>query len=160
MLEYRQNMKTIKRPASIAFMLLFDFILVYLTKYELFELKNLIFLLFAIVGTGIFVFKPLVTNLELTVNDQSLIVAHRILNINIITNKYLLKEISGLNVVKNVKENTFWGGNGIRIYDRTPIVLTFQNKNKKIIVGKSYQIEDIERILKEIKTRQRTPNPA
>ena len=160
MTEFKQNIKPIKRPASIVFMLLFDILLVYQIKYELFESKNLIFLLFALVGTGIFVLKPLFTNLELTITDQNLLIAHRIFNFKIITKKYLLNEISGFNVIKNVKENTYWGGIGIRIFDRTPLVLSFKNKNKIITVGKSYQIEDIEGIIKEIKRRQKTSNQA
>jgi len=68
--------------------------------------------------------------------------------------------MSKINVIKNAKENTYWGGNGIRIYDSTPIVLTFQNKNKKQIIGESYEIKDIEVIIREIKRKQITPNPA
>ena len=160
MTDFKQNIKPIKRPASIVFMLLFDILLVYQIKYELFESKNLIFLLFALAGTGIFVLKPFVTNLELTINDQNLLIAHRIFNFKIITKKYLLNEISGFNVIKNVKENTYWGSNGIRIFDRTPVVLSFKNNNKIIAVGKSYQIEDIEKIIKELKRRQKTSNQA
>jgi hypothetical protein len=160
MTEYKQNIKPIKRPASIVFMLVFDFIILYLTKYELFESKNLIFLLLAIIGTGIFVLKPFVTNLELRITDKNLIITNRIFNFNILTKNFLLREMTGINVKKNINENTYWGGNGIRIYDKTPIVLTFQINNKNIIVGKSYQIDDIEKIITELKRRQKTANPA
>ena len=86
MIEYKQNIKPIKRPASIVFMLLLDFLLIYLTKQELFESKNLIFLLFALGGTGIFVLKPFVSNLEIKIDNQNLIITNRIFNFKLITN--------------------------------------------------------------------------
>ncbi len=160
MTEFKQKIKPIRRPASIAFMLVIDFLILYLTKNELFEVKNLIFIFFGIFGTVLFVLKPLVTILELRITDNKLILIYSIFNFKILTKNYFLNEMSGIDVINNINENTFLGGNGIRIYDKTPVVLTFENNNKKIILGRSFQIDDIEKIITELKRRQKTQNPA
>lgn len=159
MIVYQQNIKPIRRIASIVFILVFDFLLIYFLKSKIFEKANIIFIIVGIVGTWIFFVKPFVISLELLITNETLIKSYRLFNLKIYSVRFPLEEITKIKILKDVKEKTSWGMNTLVIYDKTPKVLSFTHKGKLVTIGKSYKINEIEKVIKEIENQKKKINP-
>ena len=153
---YHQEIKAIVRPGSIVFIIVFDLLVIILLKKKLFEINNLVFLVSAVAGTFFFLLKPVFSKRTITISDEFMVVRKLLFNIAYQSTSYQIKEINQPAKRTNVAEDSFWGGNGFRIYDRTPAVLTFNYKNKSVEIGRSFLLPDVDEVIREIRTRQRS----
>lgn len=155
MSDYVVKIQTIKRPVTILFVFIWDIMLsVVVIKAEPFELIYLLGIGIGLLLTFIVV-KQLFFQLQIHITSDMLLFRTLIFNLPVCTNTYLLKDISDLHIMRDVKENTFWGGKGWRIYDKTPIVLAFRYKNRLVQEGITYNWINIDETIKEIKKRKK-----
>ncbi len=152
---YKTEIQTIIRPLFIGFILIWDSIIV--TKLFQNPQQDYFFLFvgFGIFATG-FVIRQLFAKLEINISENALLLKYKIFSLTFLTKSYLIKEIKQLRKEYNVTENSGWGGgNGFRmILHKTPVILTFNYMNKKILVGKTFSWTNIDETINELKRRQ------
>lgn len=151
--EHRIEIKPIVRPFVIIFILFWDiFLVIRIVQNPLLEYKY-IFIGFGLFAS-FFIMKQLLAKLEIVITNDYLLIKNLILNMSYKSKMYLIKDIKHLTKKHSVNENMVWGSTGFYFYIQTPVILTFNYKNKKIEVGKSYSWLKIDETIHEIKRRQ------
>jgi len=153
MTDYATTIESIKRPLTILFVIFWDVMVAFVIwQSKTFEWEHMMFVLSGIF-INIIIFKQWLSRLEVQISDDTLLFRILIFNVPIKTNAYLIKEISELDVKLDAKEQTYWGTRGLRKFDRTPFVLTFKYKGKKVEHGLSFNWTNIGETISELKRR-------
>ena len=156
---YNTEIQTIIRPLFIGFILIWDIVVVTKLLQNPQQEYFFLFVGFGIFATG-FVIRQLFAKLEISISENGLLLKYKIFSLTFKTKSYLIKEMKQISKEYNVNENSSWGGQGFRIYYKTPVILTFNYLNKKILVGKTFSWPNIDETINELETRKRKKNPA
>jgi len=153
MTDYATTIESIKRPLTILFVVIWDVMVAFMIwQTPNFDWKHMLFVIFGIF-INVIIFKQLLSKLEVRISDDTLLFRILIFNVPFKTNAYLLKEISELDVKLDAEEQTYWGTQGLRKFDRTPFVLSFKYKGKKVEHGLSFNWTNIDETIRELKRR-------
>jgi len=128
-------------------------------SFRLFLPLNFENLVFFVLGLIIFIFSTtqiiwmLTGKAKVKLDEKSLTLVKTFLSFKTTTN-YDLDLIQSIKVIRNKKSNTYWGGNGIRIYDRNPVIISFKYQGKEIEIGDKLENFDADFLKKEINARK------
>ena len=150
---------------TIAFWIVFFIAFSYLllsnfTTIRLFNPLKIDNLIFFALGLIIIIFSKtqilwmLTGKIKFKLEKESLTVEKYFIGIKT-TKIYNLALISNARVSRNKNSNTYWGGNGFRIYDRNSEILSFVYKGNKIVIGDKLENFDADILLKEINARKK-----
>jgi len=144
----------------VVFFLLFSyFLLTNFTTIKLLNPLNIENILFLCVGLVVIIFSKtqilwmLTGKISFKLEKKTLTLVKHFIGFKS-TRIYDIDSIKKIEIVKNKKSNTYWGGNGFRIYDRNPVILSFTYKGKQIELGDKLANFNADFFLKEINSRK------
>ncbi len=150
---YKTEIKAVIRPLFIGFIIIWNLVLFYYLVQNPYQETYLTFIILGLLSIAVAV-RQLFARLEINISETDLILKYRIFSLPFMTKTYCITEIKQLEKEYNVNEYSGYGKSNWLTH-KTPVIITFIYRNKRVKVGKTFSWTNIDETIEELKTKQK-----